>query len=116
MKSSSFALNRNHLERSLLPLAIAVENVLLTQADLPQTQASCLHNLSIRLGENGQRDVALQAIRRAVTIYEQLAQENFTNYGSVLAASLNSVQSIGLAENGEREAGLQIIRRAVRIQ
>lgn len=110
----SFALNRNYLERTLLPLAIAVERVLLVHADLPQTQALHLRNLSLRLGETGEREASLQASQRAVAIHEHLAAANFAAYGPALASSLSSL-SISLAEIGEREAGLQIIRRAVTI-
>ncbi|SET60600.1 Tetratricopeptide repeat-containing protein [Nitrosospira multiformis] len=110
----SFALNRNYLERTLLPLAIAVERVLLVHADLPQTQALHLRSLSLRLGETGEREASLRASQRAVAIYEQLAADNFSAYGPDLASSLSSL-SISLAEIGEREAGLQIIRRAVTI-
>ncbi|MDN5872402.1 MAG: toll/interleukin-1 receptor domain-containing protein, partial [Nitrococcus sp.] len=62
------ALNRSNLERTLLPLAIAIDKALLAQADSPQTRAHHLNNLSLRLAESGERAAGLQAIRRAVEI------------------------------------------------
>ncbi|SEO10463.1 Tetratricopeptide repeat-containing protein [Nitrosospira multiformis] len=110
----NLALGRNNLEHTLLPLAIAVNKVLLTHADSPQGQAKHLTNLARSLGESGERAAALQAIRRAVEIHEQLAKDNFTAYGPDLARSLNNL-SVQLSASGERAPGLQVSRRAVEI-
>ena len=108
-------LNRIDLERTLVPLAIATNEVLLAQADSLQTQALYLNNLSIRLGESGDRVAGLKAIRRAVEIQEQLGTDRFAAYGPDLARSLNNLSN-RLAESGDRAAALQAIRRAVEIR
>ncbi|MEO6422699.1 MAG: toll/interleukin-1 receptor domain-containing protein [Candidatus Nitrotoga sp.] len=109
------ALVRNTLERTLLPLAIATNQALLAQADSPQMQAQFLNTLSIRLAASGEREAALQAIKRAVDICKQLAKENFAAFGPDLARSLNTLSN-RQADNGEREAALQAIKRAVDIR
>jgi hypothetical protein len=50
--------------------------------------AMSLNNLSLHLAESGDRAGGLEAIRRAVEIYEGLAEENFAAYGPDLARSL----------------------------
>ncbi len=108
------AVSRNTLEMSLLPLAIAVCRTLSDRAETNSEKAHWLNNLSVRLGESGDRKDALKAIRWAVEIYERLAQENFAAWGPDLAMSLNNLSNI-LAESGDRKDALAAIRRALEI-
>jgi DNA polymerase III delta prime subunit len=108
-------LSRPALERPLLPLAIAVSETLAKHAEHPAEQARNLNNLSLRLAESGDRAGGLEAIRRSVEIYEQLAEGNFAAYGPDLAMSLTNL-SVDLAESGDRAGGLEAIRRAVEIR
>ncbi|MCP5351684.1 MAG: ATP-binding protein [Chromatiales bacterium] len=113
------ALDRNYLERNLLPLSVAVTraraDAAFGEGEAERAElARSLNNLSVYLAESGDRDGGLAAIRRAVEIYETLAEGNFAAYGPDLAMSLNN-QSNRLAESGDRDGGLAAIRRAVEI-
>jgi len=110
----SDALNRDYLEHTLLPLAIATDQALLEHTDSPPVKAVYLNNLSNRLAQAGDRAAGLAAIQRAVEIYEQLAKDNFAAYGPDLASSLNNLSNC-LAQAGERAKGLAAIQRAVQI-
>lgn len=113
------ALDRDYLERSLLPLSLAITQ---TRADAidgetksEQTElARHLNTLSVRLAENGDHSAALVASQRAVDIRESLAQDNFTTYGPELASSLGNL-SIHLAQNGDRTAALVASQQATGI-
>ncbi len=107
------ALNQTTLEYPLHPLAIAnLQAQLGSEALTPTEQAKLLNNLSVRLAENGQREAALVAIKRAVVIREKLAEDNFAAYAPNLAMSLNNL-SIRLAEAGKSEEALACLRRAI---
>lgn len=114
----------NNLERSLLPLANAVwVRMVLTCDQLAQenfaeygpTLANSLNNWSISLADSGLRAEALSVIKRAIGIYERLAEgNNFVVYGNDFALTLNNL-SIRLAERGQHEEALLAIKRAVNI-
>ena len=107
-------LSRRNLERPLLPLALSVGQRLAEVAETPQEQAHRLNNLSNSLAASGDRAAGLEAIERAVDIYEKLVKNNFAAYAPDLAASLNNL-SIRLRESGDRAGGLEAIERAVDI-
>ncbi|MFE6835113.1 hypothetical protein ACFVFI_09810 [Streptomyces sp. NPDC057705] len=73
--------------------------------------AMALNNLSIRLGDLGQRVEGLAASREATGHYRALAEANPDTYLPYLALALNT-QSIDLGELGRREEGLAVIREA----
>ncbi len=105
----------NRLAYNLAPVAIHCINILLEQAESKPEQARLFNNLSLRLTENGDRPGALQAVQRAVVIYEKLARENSAAYDPELARGLNNL-SLHLADTGDRAGALQAIRRAVKIR
>jgi tetratricopeptide (TPR) repeat protein len=98
----------------LLPLAIAVSKQMIDTCEDKEEQALLLNNLSNRLGQSGEREQGLEAIRRAVAIYEQLAEQNFAAYAPDLALSLNNL-SIRQAESGDIDNALSNIERAVEL-
>ncbi len=110
-RSLDAGLSRDYLERTLIPLAIAVSRTLAESTDEPEDQAGHLNNLSIRLAESGERAEGLAAIRRAVAIREQLAEGNFAAYGPDLAQSL-AVLSMRQREAGEDEEARASLERA----
>ena len=108
------ALAKDYLERPLLPLSIAIYETLKDRAQKPQEQAEQLNNLSLNLAESGDYSGSLLTNRQAVEIYDRLAVDNFTAYGSHLAHSLTNL-SIRLTESNQYASGLDTIRRAVDI-
>jgi hypothetical protein len=76
--------------------------------------ARSLNNLSIRLGETGQRGEGLAAVRESVEIRRRLTRANSAAYLPDLAESLNNL-SVDLGDAGESEEGLASAREAVRI-
>ncbi len=107
-------LSRDYLELPIRPLALHVTQVLAEASEKPVEQARLLNNLSVRLAENGDQEAGLEAIQRAVTIREKLAQDNFAAYGPDLPMSLSNLSNF-LADSGDRKAGLEAIQRAVGI-
>ena len=108
-------LNRNYLERPLLPLALGVGQALAEVTEVPVEQARLLNNLSNRLADSGDRAGGLAAIQRSVAIREQLSADNVAAYGPDLAVGLNNLSN-RLADNGDRMGGLAAIRRSVAIR
>jgi hypothetical protein len=76
--------------------------------------AGSLTNLAVHLTAQGDHNSALQALQRAVPIYENLAHQNFGTYDAGLAMSLNNLAQ-SLEKQGDREGALKLIRRAVSI-
>ncbi|MGW2823721.1 P-loop NTPase, partial [Streptomyces sp. NPDC001443] len=74
--------------------------------------AGSLNNLSAQLGEIGQREQALAAIREAVGHYRALAQADPDSHLHHLAGSLNTL-STSLGALGQRQEGLAAIQEAV---
>jgi hypothetical protein len=109
------ALTEPYLPMGLRPLAVAVWRTLANANRGDEaTEALYLSNLSVHLAETGERSGGLQAIQRAVAVYERLAQANPAAYEPDLALSLTNLSN-RLAETGERSGGLQAIQRAVAV-
>ncbi|WP_165772006.1 tetratricopeptide repeat protein [Niveispirillum lacus] len=72
------------------------------------------HQLSNRFADIGDINAGLDAIRRAVAIYETLAAENPSRFNPDLAKSLN-ILSVHLSDAGETEGALDAIHRAIAI-
>ena len=82
---------------------------------LPLTDlATSLNNLSNRLGDAGDREAALEAIREAVQLYRALAAARTDAFTPDLAGSLNNLSN-RLGDAGDREAALEAIREAVQL-
>ncbi|MFJ3673831.1 tetratricopeptide repeat protein, partial [Streptomyces sp. NPDC090106] len=77
--------------------------------------AMSLNNLSVRLGELGSREEALEAISEAVVVYRRLAEQRPDAFLPNLASSLNNL-SVDLGELGSREKALEASAEAVTIQ
>ena len=80
----------------------------------PTDRAAYMNNLSTRLSKVGDREGALKAVREAVEIYRELAEENPATFNPDLAGSLNNL-SLCLSGVGDRGGALEAIREAVRI-
>ncbi|MFD0260199.1 hypothetical protein ACFVH7_18230, partial [Kitasatospora indigofera] len=83
------------------------------QRHLPDL-ATALNNVSVQLGEVGQEEAGLAAIREAVDIRRTLAQANPDTHLPNLATALNNL-AVQLGQVGQEEAGLAAIREAVDI-
>ena len=105
-------LNRDYLERPLLPLALHVTQRVAEAAEEPSEQARLFNNLSVRLAESGDRAGGLKAIQRAVEIDDKLAAENFAAYAPDLAGSL-AILAIRLEERGEMSEAITTVERAI---
>ena len=103
------------LEPDLRVIFVEALKFLLTRPIDPPTEALTLRKLSTQLSERGEKEGAFAAIRRAVEIYEELAEENSTIYGPGLASSLHNL-SVCLVEKGDNEGALEAIQRAVAIR
>ncbi len=71
-----------------------------------------LHHLSIRLGQDGQRERALATCQKVVAAYRALTAGNSTTYLPNLAMALNNLSNC-LGEVGKREEALAAIQEAV---
>ncbi|MCL2788039.1 MAG: tetratricopeptide repeat protein [Micrococcales bacterium] len=102
----------------LRPLAASVFDraltILDTQETAPSDLSDLLVNASVRFGEVGRREEGLAAIKRAVTVYEELAAKAPDAFLPDLAMSLNNL-SADLGKLGRREEGLAASQRAVTI-
>ena len=113
----------SQLEWPLLNLAVKVGKLRLVYWEAEAAKdfgrygrnlAQSLTNLSVHLAEKGDHNGALQALQRAVPIYEALTKQNSVAYEPDLAISLSNLAQ-GLLQQGDREGGLIAIRRAVQI-
>jgi hypothetical protein len=64
--------------------------------------------------ESGDRPGGLAAIRRAVEIREQLANDNFAAHAPALAGSLNNLSN-RLVESDQRQQAMAVITRAIEL-
>ena len=98
----------------IAPLHIAALKKLLSP-DLPTAKrADLLNNLAVKLSEVGQRQEALEAIKEAVKIYRDLAEQNPKTFQPYLAVSLNNLVD-PLSKMGQRQEALEAIKEAVEI-
>ncbi|MEN8129332.1 MAG: tetratricopeptide repeat protein [Pseudomonadota bacterium] len=107
-------LTKTDLEPHLRPLVICALRACLKQTLVPPIQAHHLHNLSLNLSKTGDTAGALEAIQRAVNIWEVLAKENFSVFGPDLAKSLDML-CLDLSKTGDKAGALKAIQRAVNI-
>jgi hypothetical protein len=100
---------------TVLPLAIAVLKILLTDSSADEsTIVRWLNNLSNHLREFGDGAGALAAIRDAVKIYKRLAAGNPARFEPALATGLNNLSN-RLSDIGDGAGALAAIRNAVEI-
>ncbi|MFG3012258.1 tetratricopeptide repeat protein [Streptomyces cinerochromogenes] len=77
--------------------------------------AASLHDLAVRFGDLGRWEEASEAIREAITITRELADQAPNVHMRRLAMSLNGF-SVSLGQQGRWEAALEPAREAIRIQ
>lgn len=113
LRDLAFSNDRSH---RLAPLAAMVSKVLLDNPDLDKPErATLLNNLSGHLSDAGDQHGALDAIRKALAIYETLAAENSARFSPELAGCLNNLSN-RLFAAGDVAKALDAIRSSVEIR
>lgn len=100
----------------LSQVGVAVGRALLNEAHrADESRAAILNDLSNRLGDVGDTQGALDAVKEAVDIRRRLAQQNPKRHAPFLALSLNNLAG-RMQGNGDDKGALAIITEAVDIR